>query len=89
MRKLLKNPENKELVVLYKGNKFVLPAGGELVVNEELAGFWKRIHGFLLVKDADSVPEVEVPVELPPVVLEPEAPKVEEVKKQKGRPKLK
>lgn len=51
---ILENPLNKDLKIQYKGNNFTLPANSGLVVSEELARFWRKLHSFISMKDIEE-----------------------------------
>lgn len=51
MMKILTNPTDSKLKIQYLGSEFSVDAKGSIEVEEEVAIFWKTLHGFLDVSD--------------------------------------
>ena len=57
---ILKNPTEKEISVVYKGDRFTCEAGGSINVKTEVAKWWKSIHGFITIQDGPETNTDEV-----------------------------
>jgi hypothetical protein len=49
---IVKNPLNTDVSIVITGNSYTVSANGELSgITEEHALAWKKIHGFLIIKE--------------------------------------
>lgn len=93
MKKLVKNPLDKEIKIMFKGSNYILAPKEEKALEEDVVKHWKRLHGFLEVRDFSEEPVVEISA--PPQIPSPQAvmevkesaPQVEEKPKKKVKPK--
>ena len=91
MKKILNNPTDKELNIQYQGVKYSLGPNESKEYPKEIAYFWKGLHGFLRVEDAQEqvkpVFEKELVINLEEVekkldkVLEPQKKSVSKLRK--------
>lgn len=85
--KAITNNSGQTASITHKGHKYTLASGESMMVIDEAAAFWMRIHPFMSVADSlPPVPEPEPVAEVPK-----EEPIVKEIKKLKviKHPKIK
>ena len=70
MKKLVKNPLDRELKVMFKGKNFVLAPNEGKELDNDLAVYWKKLHSFLEVEELPS-PNLSL--------MEPPKPEVKEI----------
>lgn len=66
--KLLKNTTKNELSILFKGVRYTIKAEGELLVQDDVATFWKKIHGFVQVLEPKKAQETVINPDVPIVL---------------------
>jgi len=87
MSKTLRNPIDKDVAVTHLGVDYSLKAGDSIVVSDEIAIFWRRLHGFLIEEEGEAIVEkkVEKKEEVVEEVEEDEEPKKELKKSKKDK----
>lgn len=83
MSKTLRNPIDKDVAVTHLGVDYSLKAGDSIVVSDEIAIFWRRLHGFLIEEEGEAI--VEKKEEVVEEVEEDEEPKKELKKSKKDK----
>lgn len=54
------NPTSTEIRIGFKGHDYSIPAGETKEVADDLATFWKSIHGFVILSKEETTPVVVV-----------------------------
>lgn len=87
MSKIIENTIDKTITVTIQGETYSVEAFGNLLVSDEVAKSWSKIHGFLKVMDTKEVkaPEVakDVAKEIEAIMEAPESPEIPEAKEVK------
>ena len=84
----IKNPLDKDLNLLYKGESYVLEAGVSKEFPEDVVAQWITIYGFLSITSASSK-EIDAVVEAVEAEVKVEEEKEEEKPKKKAAKKTK
>lgn len=74
MSKIIENTIDKTITVTIQGETYSVEALGNLLVSDEVAKSWIKIHGFLKVLDTKEVKAPEVAKEIEAIMEAPVAP---------------
>ena len=72
--KLLKNTTKNDVSIAFKGTRFTIKSNGSLLVQDEVATFWKGVHGFIDVSDINESIIIDAPVKVEDIIQEIQEP---------------